>query len=179
MTLAELQKDLTTSSGPNAWPEGGIVTANWVHHLSSSLDANTRSGEPPRNLSKCVFFASPIPPYHTASSTTLFNNSFSSLRIFVLFFLSIYTFLKKPSFSPPPSAPPNLSTAIPCPSSSPSQSVAERCHGEALQVVHQHPHQRTNAREGTQRHLKTISPPPITHFFFFFSVELQRTRTFS
>ena len=35
---------------PVKWPEGGAVTPEWVHRLASSLDANTRSGEPPKNL---------------------------------------------------------------------------------------------------------------------------------
>lgn len=47
---------------PVKWPEGGAVTPEWVHRLASSLDANTRSGEPPKNLSKCVAERARLPP---------------------------------------------------------------------------------------------------------------------
>ena len=62
MTLADLQKNLNMSIAPNTWPQGGVLTAEWVHHLASSMEHNSRSGEPPRNLSKCVSRLSPDAP---------------------------------------------------------------------------------------------------------------------
>ena len=54
MTLAALQQSLDMTVSPISWPDGGKLTAEWVHHLATSLENNTRSGETPRSLSKCV-----------------------------------------------------------------------------------------------------------------------------
>ena len=51
-------------------PEGGAVTPEWVHRLASSLDANTRSGEPPKNLSKCVAERARVAPTSSIRTTT-------------------------------------------------------------------------------------------------------------
>lgn len=39
-------------SSPIAWPEGGAVTPEWAQRLASSLEANTRGGDPPSSLAR-------------------------------------------------------------------------------------------------------------------------------
>ena len=34
------------------WPGDGVITPAWARLLASTLDANSRSGEPPKNLAK-------------------------------------------------------------------------------------------------------------------------------
>ena len=46
------------------------MTPEWVHRLASSLDANTRSGEPPKNLSKCVAERARVAPTSSIRTTT-------------------------------------------------------------------------------------------------------------
>jgi hypothetical protein len=74
MGLASLNTHLTHSLATphsNAWPHGGCVTSEWVKCLSSSLEANTQSRHPPRNVSKCVPSTahSYVPSYLLARAT--------------------------------------------------------------------------------------------------------------
>ena len=39
-------------SSPIVWPEGGAVTPEWAQRLASSLEANTRGGDPPSSLAR-------------------------------------------------------------------------------------------------------------------------------